>query len=309
MHVQSPIESIPELCEVEWVSRAAHDPPGARRLLIELPHGATRRRHFDRLRGRLDSALPDQLCEFFFVNTDVGCYETAQRVARRVAERYSRDPGCDVVIVRCLLPRTFVDCNRLLASTTGPHTAQMTAAIPEYVDNRNDRLLLERLHDEYQRLVKRAYETVCGGGGLALQLHTYAPRSIRIDLIDGSIVDTLRRAYASENYGKWEPRPEVEIISQDLEGRMLAPERLVAAVKRHFRKIGVDVAENATYRLHSDTTGYLHAAQYPGRVCCVELNREALADPFSPFEEMRIGADNAERMAAPLGAAYNESFE
>ncbi|HXV78172.1 MAG TPA: hypothetical protein VD788_17815 [Candidatus Polarisedimenticolaceae bacterium] len=298
------IESIPGVCDVERLGRSA----GAPTLLIELPHGATRGSDFDALAARLISMLPDRLREFFFVNTDVGCHEAARLIAARLVDHFRDGPAVEVVIVRSLLPRTLVDCNRLLAASADD-ARRMTPAIPSYVDRREDRVMLADLYARYRRLVERAYEALDADRGWALQLHTYAPRSIQIDTIDGSIVETLREAYAPENYDRWRSRPSVELISEDPAGVMLAPARLVTAIKRHYRAAGIELAENETYRLHHDTTGYVDAARRPGRVCCVELNRGLLAEPFAPFEEMRVGAAKLERLAGPLASAYIEIIE
>ena len=107
------------------------------------------------------------------------------------------------------------------------------------------------------------------------------------------------------------PRPAKGVVAHgedsltgDEHGTRLAPASVVQAIVRRFAEREIEVARNVTYRLHRDTTGYLHAARYPERVTCVELNRELLADPFSPFEEMRIGRRKVERMAEPLASAY-----
>ena len=49
--------------------------------------------------------------------------------------------------------------------------------------------------------------------------------------------------------------------------------------------------------------GYRHSTAYPECVLCIEISRALVADPFSPFEEMRIGPEKVERMSRPIGAA------
>ena len=148
-----------------------------------------------------------------------------------------------------------------------------------------------------------SYEAVCGAGGVALILHTYAPRSIQVAEVDEGIVPALRRAYEPAVYDSWERRPEVDLISEDADGERLAPEALVHALRHRYARIGVEVAENDTYRLHRGTMGYVHSAAYPGRVLCMEISRELLAEPFTPFVEMSISERKARRMAAPIAAA------
>jgi hypothetical protein len=311
----SGIESIDGVCEVETFGPDG-TPGEAPALLIEVPHGATRGRDFDRVRECLKSPLPDDLQAFFFVNTDVGAPECARAVASLLA---GREPGlrpdtvgamldeilrstssspCTTHVVRGVVPRTFVDCNRILEPAD--RDTGLTPSIPEYVTRAEDVALLTDLHRRYQDVADRAYEAICGDGGRAVTLHTYAPRSVRIDRVDGNIVSALRRAYEPETYAGWEPRPDVDLITEDPESRHLAPRDWVDALVDAYQGVEVEARENATYRLHPSTLGHRHSVRYPGRVLCVELSRARLADPFTPFEEMRIGAAKVLEMAAPL---------
>jgi len=304
------------VCETEIVSAPGAPPGTPPELLVEVPHGATRRSDFEAVRRRLRSALPDRLEQFFFVNTDAGAPECASAVARLYVAPEGEPQSGDVVgaappwsgrprralVLRGLVPRTFIDCNRILGAPGAPASG-LTPAIPEYVRDPHDLRLLERLYRQYQEAASRAYERVCGEGGAALILHTYAPRSVGIEQIDETIVDRLREAYRPENYARWPQRPEVDVISEDPDGRLLAPPRVVEAIRQRFARAGVTVAANATYRLQPETTGHAHSVRYPGRIVCLELRRDLLADPFTPFAEMRIGAAKVRRMAAPLAAA------
>jgi hypothetical protein len=71
------LASIPEIVDVEVLRGrdAGHDDVPA--FLVEVPHGADERRHYDRLRSRLQGALPDELHAFFHINTDVGAVSPA----------------------------------------------------------------------------------------------------------------------------------------------------------------------------------------------------------------------------------------
>jgi len=301
------VQSVPDVCDVLCVpagGASSETPPD---LLIELPHGATRTADFERVRRRLVSELPDQLSAFFFVNTDVGSYECAREVARclvdhpedgRVARR--------VLILRSLIPRTFIDCNRVVAPVSAG-AGEMTPAVPEYITAPEDRDLLQGLHAAYQTVARQAYDQICGAGGMGLQIHTYAPKSVDIDRIDGNIVDALREAYEPSTYETWEKRPDVDVISEASDGTLLAPPGLVASIKQAYARIGVEVRENATYRLHPETQGYHYSERFRGRVLCIEISRALLADPFCPFEEMHIGREKVERMSAPIVEAWLEA--
>jgi len=302
-HSAPEIGSVAGVVEVEAVRGPAADPAAPPDLLLEVPHGATRHEHFAALRGRLRSALPADLEAFFFVNTDVGAFECARRVAELVVA--AGTGRRQALVVRSLVPRTFVDCNRLLdAAADDLRAAGFTPALPEYITDPADRELLFELHRGYQDVSARAYRRVCGAGGSALIVHTYAPRSVDITRVDADIVRALRAAYEPEAYARWPERPPVDVISRDGAGALLAPAPLVAAVRARYAACGVRVEENATYHLHPRTLGHRHATAWPGRVLCLEFNRGLLADPFTPFAEMRIGAARVEQLAAPLAAAW-----
>ena len=75
-------ESIQGVCEIEeFAAHGAGRDRKPARLLIEVPHGATTATHFAALRRRLRGSYPDDLREFYFVNTDVGAPETARESA------------------------------------------------------------------------------------------------------------------------------------------------------------------------------------------------------------------------------------
>lgn len=305
--------SIPDVCDVETFGE------GRPSFLFEVPHGATEERHYRTLRQKLDPALPEDLLDFFFVNTDVGSTEYAREAARQIVEpdaqvldllRAETRARLDrmkrsVLLVRCLVPRTFLDTNRVI----DPDAPEgMTAAIPEYVRRPQDLTLLGELHRRYHELTEAAYAEICGGGGCALTPHTYAPKSVGIDDIDEGIGKALRRAYEPDQYEKWTLRPEIDLITEGAPGERLASSDLVADVKRSFSAEGIQVMENATYRLHAATMGYRYSARYPSQVLCMEVRRDLLADPFDPFAEMNIGADKAARIGRVVAAALLEQL-
>ena len=270
--------------------------PGEPRLLIELPHGATRRSDYDALHGRLRGALPADLDHFFHVNTDIGSPECAHAIAEALA-----DVGIADAVLRCLVPRTCIDCNRVVTgSVPGKLIDGLTPAVAAYIEDDDDRALLDGLHRAYHERTDAAYRRVCGAGGRALQLHSYAPRSVGVERVDAGIVAALHRAYEPEVYATWPERPAVDVICDDLEGQRWADPALVTALRAHFAAIGVAAEENATYRLHPATMGFQYARAYPQQVLCVELSRGLLADPFVPFAESPISPESVRRMSGPL---------
>lgn len=281
----------------EIAERRAAGGSGAARVLIEVPHGATARADFDALRARLRSALPAGLESFFHVNTDEGAPELAFAVAELLAAR-----DIPALVLRCRIPRTFVDVNRIVE---GEVAGGMTAGIPLYVTDAADRQLLLDLHARYTAEAGAAYRQVLGAGvGLALQLHTYAPRAVGVE-VDSDVVRALRRAYRPKVYSNWTERPPVDLITATTEGEVLASATLVAALRARLGERGIEVAENASYHLHPATTGARHARDWPGRVLCVEVRRDLLGAPWRPFVESKVGL----RKAAPFARALARAIE
>ncbi|MEO0605761.1 MAG: hypothetical protein AAF211_30290, partial [Myxococcota bacterium] len=170
--------SIESVVNVHHVVGAEGDRAAVPDLLVEVPHAADRRHHYDALFDRLAGPFPDRLHEFFHVNTDVGAWALAEAMA---AHWVARRPRSHVALLECLIPRTFVDCNRRLAfDTEGLAEAGLTEAIPPYVTDPDDRALLTELHEAYVGVADAAYAEVCDNRGLALEPHTYGPRSLPI---------------------------------------------------------------------------------------------------------------------------------
>lgn len=298
----SALRSIPGVCDVTYLRGAAASVTSAPDVLLEVPHGATKAAHFMALRSELHGPFPEGLQDFFFVNTDVGAPEVALRVAERVVEA---EPKRCALVVRCRIPRTFIDCNRVIDADTKPSASAagaMTPGIANYVRDPDDFRLLVGRHSEYRVLVERAYEQVCGAGGTALMVHSYAPKNIDVP-VDERIVERLREAYAPEVYPKWTLRAEVDLITNAPDGRLLASAALVARVTGGFTREGFEVARNGAYSLHPSSMGAVHAARYPERTLCIEMRRDLLAREFTPFGEMTIDAAKSDRMAAVLAEA------
>ena len=293
------LSTIPGICEVQ-VFRSPERGPSTDEeawLLVEVPHGATRLSDYERVAAAMKSPLPAELEHFFFVNTDVGAPEGATWLAASLSGR-----GVNVVVLRCQIPRTFIDTNRVLSATQqGVVKDGLTPGVPGYVTDPDDIALLEGMHAAYHALVGRAYAQVCGeAGGLALQLHSYSPRSVGIEKTDEKIVEALHAAYVPEVYATWPERPQVDLICALADGSFRAAPRLVGKLKAAYAEAGIDAKENATYHLHPATMGYAYAKAYPEQVVCVELNRGLVADPFVPFGVSPISDEKISRMVGPI---------
>jgi len=295
------LRSIPDVADVAHV-RGAKAGDAAPRLLVEVPHGATRAAHFEKLRAALKGPFPDGLADFFFVNTDVGAPEVATRLAERfVAAR----PTASALVVRCLVPRTFIDCNRVIDAATQPAASaagQMTPGVAEYVRDADDLRLLFARYAAYRGLVERAVDLVCGAGGVAVMAHTYAPRSIDVP-VDSKIVERLRAEYRPEAIAKWPLRAEVDLIANAPDGELLASPEIVAKTRAAFEREGFVVAQNGAYSLHPASLAARFAARWKGRTLCIEMRRDLLVRAFTPFQEMDVDPAKADRMAAALESA------
>lgn len=282
---------------VEGVVEVKHFAAGGKRwLFIEVPHGATRERDYWLVAHRMKSKLPHELEHFFFVNTDTGAPEGAEWLGQELSRA-----GIDVVVARCLIPRTFIDCNRVLGATT-PGVVQhgLTPAVASYIDAPADIAWLDAQHRGYHALVGALYRGLCGeAGGRALQLHSYAPRSVQIEKTDANIVEALHEAYQPANYAKWAERPPVDLICATADGSFRAAPALNDLLVAEYAAAGIQVGVNATYHLHPITAGMAYAQQFPDRVLCIELNRGLLSDPFVPFAPNKISAAAVARLLGP----------
>jgi N-formylglutamate amidohydrolase len=296
------IRSVPHVCEVQYLrgtAAAADAPPD---LLLEVAHGATRARDFTGWRERLRGAYGQDLLDFFFVNTDVGAPELAAAAARLAV---AREPHRTAVVVRCLVPRTFVDCNRRIDRDTVPAASkagEMTPGMPPWVQEPADREALLAAYFAYREVVTTAFAQVAAANGTAVFVHTYAPRSIDVP-VDEHIGASLRTAYAADRIGTWALRPEVDLILRDPDGQLLASPELARRAAAGFRGAGFEVAENATYPLHPITLAHAFAAQRRDATLCLEVRRDLLVPEFVPFQELHADAAKVERAAAPLAAA------
>jgi hypothetical protein len=272
---------------------------GAADLVIEVPHGATRTDDFRALERQVKGPLPAGLVDFFHVNTDAGAPELAEAIARRFVDE---QPGRAVVLLRCRIPRTFIDCNRQIdASPEDFKAGKVTPGVMPWIAAGEDRALLRGLYERYVGAVREAVSGLRGDGAMLL-LHSYAPRTVDVE-VDLEIVTKLRRAYQPEVEPTWALRPEVDVIGRGADGTLHAPAHVVAELRAQLGALGIDVADSATYPLHPSTMAWEHVTRLPGRALCVEVRRDLLADPFEPFAEMNIGAAKVLRLVPPFVAA------
>lgn len=300
----APVESIPHVVEVIVVRGSAAKANAPPDLLVEVPHGATRTQDFTSLQEKLTSPLPDSLIDFFYVNTDAGAFELGEAAARRFV---AAEPTRSVMLLRCQIPRTFIDCNRRIDASPGEFKeGKVTPGLMPWITTPEDRALLRARYDAYVGAVRDAVARMSQNGAMLL-LHSYAPRTVDVE-VDASIVANLRRAYQPEVEPTWPLRPEVDVIGRDLEGASFAPAAVVESLRASLAVLGIGMGDSATYPLHPSTLAWDHVMRKPGRALCLEVRRDLLADPFDPFVEMKIGEAKVSRLAGPLAEALRRWF-
>jgi predicted N-formylglutamate amidohydrolase len=282
------MQSIPGVVDVELVGS------GPLALVIEIPHGATRTEDYLRVAAQLTSPLPENLVDFFHVNTDAGAPELGLATAKLLDRR--------VAIVRCRVPRTFMDCNRRIDAAPEDFKAgKVTPGLMPWISTPEDRALLRAAYDRYVATVRETSAQLAPDGAM-LMLHTYAPRTVDVE-VDADIVKNLRAAYLPNKASTWPLRPEIDVIGKALDGTDHAPPEVVATLRAGMAAIDITVADGKTYPLHPSTMAFEYAMARPGRGLCIEVRRDLLADPFEPFAQMRIAPAKVDRLAAPLAAA------
>jgi len=289
----SALVSIPTILDVDVIRGARATETAPLDLVIEIPHGATRTEDFTALQARLTSPLPDNLVDFFHVNTDAGAPELAQAIAERLI---ADAPARSVCVLRCRIPRTFIDCNRRIDAAPEDFKAgKVTPGLMPWITTDADRELLRGLYDRYVGTVREAVAQLQGGA--VLLLHTYAPRTVDVE-VDANIGPSLRRAYLPDKEPTWPLRPELDVISRGVDGTEYAPVDVVGTLRDGLA--GLTVGASATYPLHPSTLAWDHVMALPGRALCVEVRRDLLADPFEPFAQMTIGTAKVDRLVAPF---------
>jgi predicted N-formylglutamate amidohydrolase len=292
--VSSPLASIPDVVDVHTAGPAGVPFD----LLIEIPHGATRTADYTRVAAELTSPLPANLADFFHVNTDAGAPELGIAIADALATH-----GIATCVLRCRIPRTFIDCNRRMdASPEDFRAGKVTPGLMPWITSPEDRARLRGLYDGYVAATHAAVAQLHAQRGAILALHTYAPREVAVE-VDADIVKNLRAAYEPAKFPTWPLRPELDCISRGADGTDHAPHAVVDPLRAALAADGLALADSATYPLHPSTLAWDHVVARPGRAVCIEVRRDLLAAPFEPFAQMHIGAAQVARLVPPFVAA------
>lgn len=289
-------------------------------VFIELPHGATSMAELEYAKRFTRDYPGDRHDLFFMANTDQGSPEYGNYLAQLLTQQKYWQKGelsqkamntishLRVAVMRCQIPRTILDVNRLWKRDAAAIESGLTPGTGPYIKNKDDLSALHDIYDFYQAEAADWYQKVCGQGGFGFNLHTYAPISVQPK--DGEyVVDALWRAYRGGDYDLYPVRPEVELITAPEPGRFLSDRQLCDALLKQYQEMGLTVAENEPYPLHESTTAYEHAAKYPGRTLTIEISRKLLAKTFDPFTIMDMDHDQVDRLTRPIAKVFLESMK
>lgn len=305
------IHSIADVVDVDVIRGSVAAADRTPCLLVEVPHGADERQHFDRLLARMKGSLPADLHEYFHINTDVGAWACGRAVALRLVEA---QPDRSVLILRSLIPRTFIDCNRPATQGTAVVDGAVTpklalsAGIPPYVRDPDDLALLQHLHGQYVDVAAAAFAAVCGAGGLALVPHTYGPRTLGIPAVDDDIVKNLRWACEPERMTTWPLRADIDLLTRDGAGTELSPPGMEAELLRAFGAAGFTAKANDTYYVHESSLAWTWSTTYPGQLMALEVRRDLLVPQWRPFEETFADLAKTARVADVLAPVLDAAL-
>ena len=117
------------------------------------------------------------------------------------------EPTRVATVLRCRIPRTFIDCNRRIdASPEDFKAGKVTPGLMLVDYDRRPLELLRAAYDRYVATVRAAVAQRLEASGALLMLHTYAPRTVDVE-VDHDIGPNLRRAYQPEVEPTWPLRP------------------------------------------------------------------------------------------------------
>lgn len=294
-----------DVLEVHRIAGGDAAADAASALLIEVPHGADRTRHYDAWKKKLKGELPQGLVDFFHLNTDVGAWDLGVAVAQELVQRF---PSQSCTLVRCLIPRTFVDCNRPADYEGALNAGGLTPGIAPYIENVDDKALLLEHHKAYVAKAGALYASICGSGGHAFIPHSYGPRTLGIEKVDADIVKNLHWACEPGRHDTWPLRAEVDLLTRDPEGTLLCDPRIESDLVAGFTAAGYAPKCNDTYSVHPASLAHTHCVNYPERVLCAEVRRDLLVDEWTPFAEMEPNAEKIGRAAGVIADYYAPVF-
>lgn len=292
--------SIADILDVHVIAGAAAAAGAPADLLIEVPHGAWGAEEFAAWAGRLVGPHPAGLRDFFYVNTDVGAFGLGMAAASQFVAHH---PARTVIVVRCRIPRTFIDCNRVIDASAEDFVAGgVTPGLMPWIVEDADRALLLDAYRQYTERVAAVSAGLAADAAMVL-LHTYSPRTVDVQ-VDADVVQNLRDAWAPDRVETWPLRPAFDVISRALDGTSYTPLAVVDVLRTQLGRQNWEVADSATYPMHPSTMAWTHVQRRPARTLCLEARRDLLVRRWDPFSAME---DDPARLA-PIATALAEAL-
>ncbi len=312
-------ESLPDICEVVVVNGPEVTEKTRPTLLFEIPHGATELSHLEAVCGLLGCDV--EVCaRTFWGMTDQGVFAYSHRLAQFITDPAWVEHNChafftqaqqeraqaqssrrQVVLLRGILPRNLVDLNRAwLLQTQGER--KFTGVLGDVVREAGTTQQAKALYDAYQALSDRAHADVCGRGGYAFQLHTYAPISVPVPQ-EKTVEEALEHAYRPEHYDTFPKRPIGQLITGRPDAEPLTERALVQRIQDMYARVALEIPENSPFALDPVLAPDARMHNHAGRVVGFELSRGALSPRFWPFAKMEVDPDKVDALVTPLAQA------
>lgn len=261
-------------------------------VFLEIPHGATTAAHLEAIKT-LGAEAPEDWDTVYWCTTDQGAPEVASAAAKllvdpswameALGERAAEDAAKrGVCVVRGLIPRHFIDLNRLWIDEQEAKQANLTPIVPPFLKSQPKvGGQLRALYREYHSVINAQYERTCQAGGQTMQVHTYSPRSVSAP--NGVSGQVLREAWSDAKRESWPLRPAGQLITGRADEPALSDARLSALMVEEFAKADFELSINDPFSFHPVTTLDALGHRWPGQVMAIELGRERLAERYDPL--------------------------
>lgn len=278
-------------------------------LLLEVPHGATTPEHL-LAADKLGAKKPTDWDTIYWCSTDQGAPEVAHTAASLLTDpawvqiNVGEDAAhissaLNVLVIRGTIPRHLADLNRAWNPDGLEPGAPITSPTPPWLRDQPEVMeKLRHLHSVYSEEVARAYETICGVGGFAMQVHTYSPRSV--SLPNGLSGAALRRAWSDELREQWPTRPPGQLISSRAEGPALVPRALLEVFVEEFSRVDLALAIDDPFTMHPATMIDAWAHEFEGQMLGLEIGRAQLSESYDPLARWAPDPELVERFAGAL---------
>lgn len=284
-------------------------------IFLEIPHGATTQAHLDAIKT-IGAQAPEDWDTFYWCSTDQGAPEVALEAARRLvdeawlAERLGdraaqQAAARRVVVIRGLIPRHYIDLNRLWIDEDEAKKTGLTPIIPSFLkDQPEPGTKLRALYRAYHEAINAQYQQTCQAQGQAMQVHTYSPRSVSAP--GGVTGALLRDAWSDAKRETWPLRPPGQLITGRADEPPLSDAQLTAMMLARFEQAQLKLSVNDPFSFHPVTTLDALGHRWPGQIMAIELGRDQLTSSYDPLGPWTPSQEAVERFGGALALGLAE---